>query len=191
MGVTVTNLISGPGTMYTGAFGATEPADSAVGSTPVASTWTDVGGTSGGVKLTINMEYAELEVDQVIDVPERRATKRDVYVETKLAEPTLANLVLALNGGTVTASSAYSTYDPDDTTAATQPTYKALIFDGYAPRTVAGATMRRRVVVRKTLNTADVVNEAQKKGQVLTPVKFNSHWVSSSIKPFRVIDQLS
>lgn len=191
MGVTVTNLISGPGTLYTGAFGATEPADSAVGTAPSSSAWTDVGGTQGGVKLTINMEYAELEVDQTVDVPERRVTKRDVSVETKMAEPTLANLKLCLNGGTVTASAAYTTYDPDDTTAATQPTYAAVLFDGYAPRTAASATMRRRVVVRKTLSTADVAPEYQKKGQALFAVKFASHWVSSSIKPFRVIDQLS
>jgi hypothetical protein len=191
MAVTVTNLTAGPGTLYSGAFGATEPADSAINTTPVASTWTDAGATQDGMKINVNVDFFELEVDQIVDVPERRLTKRDVQVETNLAEPTLANLSLAMNGGTVTASAAYSTYDPDDANSATQPTYKAIIVDGYAPRTAAGSTMRRRVVVRKVINVDKAGMEYKKKGQTIIPVKFAAHWVSTSIKPFRIIDQLS
>jgi hypothetical protein len=186
MAVDVTNLIAGPGTLYTGAFGATEPADSAVNTTPPSSTWTDVGGTQDGVTLNVIQEFFELEVDQIVDVPGRRLTKRDLQVQTNMAEPTLANLALALNGGTVTASAAYTTYDPSDDTSATQPTYKALIFDGYAPD-----GFRRRVVVRKALSIEGVETSYQKDEQTLFPITFAAHYVSDSIKPFRVIDQLT
>lgn len=191
MAVTSTNLIQGPGLLYTAAFGATEPADSAVNSAPSASTWTDAGGTQDGLTVNVNLEYAELEVDQIVDTPERRLTKRDVQVATNLAEPTLANLNLVLNGGTVTASGSYSTYDPADDVTSTQPTYKALLFRGWAPRTAASAQMYRNVIVRKVLSVESVEVAYKKEDQTLFPVTFASHWVSSSIKPFRVIDQTS
>jgi hypothetical protein len=186
---TVTNLIAGPGTLYVGAFGATEPADSTVATTPSASTWTDVGGTQDGVQITVNLDYFELEVDQVVDIPGRRLTKRDVQVKTNMAEATLTNLGVALNGGTVTASATYSTYDPADNTAATQLTYKAAIFDGWAPQTAAGVSNVRRVVVRKVLSIDNVETSYKKDDQTLFPVTFGAHYVSSVIKPFRVIDQ--
>lgn len=191
MPVTATNLIAGPGTLYTGLFGATEPADASVNTTPSASTWTDAGGTNDGVTLTFDREFFELEVDQLVDVPGRRLTKRDTQVATNLAEPTLANLAIALNGGTVAASAAFSTYEPDDTVAATQPTYRALLFDGYAPQSAAGVTMRRRVVVRKVLSIESIESAYKKDEMTLYPVTFAAHYVSASVKPFRVIDQLT
>lgn len=189
MSVTATNLIAGPGTLYTGLFGATEPADSAVATTPSASTWNDAGGTQDGVQITINLEYFELEVDQIVDIPGRRLTKRDVQVKTNMAEPTLANFAIALNGGTVTASATYSTYDPANDTAATQPTYRAALFDGWAPQTAAGVSNIRRVIVRKVLSIDNVEAEYKKDGQTLFPVTFGAHYVSSALKPFRVVDQ--
>lgn len=186
MAVTATNLIQGPGTLYVGDFGETEPADTAVASAP-GGDWTDVGGTQDGVRLTVNQEYTELEVDQVVDVPGRRLTKRDMQVATNLAEPTLDNLVYALNGGAVTSGgtggTAYEAYDPAMDTAATQPTYRALLFDGYAPNGKV-----RRVIVRKVLSTESVETAYKKDEQTLFPVTFSAHWVSSSIKPFHIVD---
>ncbi len=186
MSVTATNLIQGPGTLYTDTFGATEPADTAVASAP-GGTFTDVGGTQDGVTLKVEQTYKELEVDQVVDVPGRRLTKRDMQVSTNLAEPTLANLAIVLNGGTVssggTGGTSYSAYDPAMDTAATQPTYRALLFDGFAPN-----GKPRRVIVRKVLSIEAIETAYKKDDQTLFPVTFGAHWVSSSIKPFRVID---
>jgi len=191
MPVTATNLTAGPGTLYIGAFGATEPADSAVNTTPVASTWTDLGGTQDGSSVTISREFFELEVDQIVDVPGRRLTKRDIQVATNLAEPTLLNLSNTLNGGTYTASAAFASYDPDNTTAATQPVYKAIILDAFAPATAAAVTMRRRVIVRKVLSIEDVETAYKKDEQTLIPVTFAAHYVSASITPFHIVDQLT
>ena len=191
MPVTATNLTAGPGLLYVGAFGATEPADSAINTTPVASTWVDVGGTQDGSTLNITREFLELEVDQIVDMPGRRLTNRDLQITTNMAEPTLINLQTALNGGTITASAAWQSYDPDNTVAATQPTYKALLLDGYAPQSAAAVTMRRRVIARKVLSIDDVETAYKKDEQTLLPVTFGCHYVSSVIAPFHIVDQLT
>jgi hypothetical protein len=190
MAVTALNLLAGPGVFYTSSFGATEPADSAVNTTPSASTWADAGGTNDGVTVNINQEYFELDVDQIVDVPGRRLSKRDVRVVTNLAEPTLTNLALALNepSSAITASAAYSTFDPSNTNAATQPTYKAILFDGWAPGASAGG-FNRRVIVRKVLSLEGTEPVYKKDEQTVFKTTFGAHYVSSSIRPFRVVDQ--
>lgn len=184
MAIDTTNLIAGPGTLWTALFGATEPVDSTINAAYSASAFTDVGATQDGVTLDVQREFFSLEVDQTVDIPGRRLTSRDLQIKTNLAEPTLTNFGVVLNGGTVTASASYSTYDPDDTTAATQPTYRAVMFEGWAPR-----GFRRRVIARKVLSIDAVGVAYQKAGQTLFPVTFGCHYVSPSIKPFRVIDQ--
>ena len=192
MSVTVTNLISGPGELYTGAFGATEPADSVVGTAPLAvpddAVWTDAGATSDGVNLMIGQEFFELEIDQVIERAGSRQTKRTFDIQTNMAEVTLANLALAMNstsGVTESGSgaTAISVLEPDTTTSVSQPTYRALMFDGWAPD-----SKRRRVVARKMLSN-DNVEVAYKKGELtVLSVTWAGHYVSAAIKPFKIID---
>ena len=186
MSVTATNLILGPATLYTGLFGATEPLDTAVNTTPAASAWTDCGATDGGVKLTIDQKFTELTVDQVVDSLGRRLTQREIMVDTNLAEPTLANLSMAMNGGTQATGAGYASLDPLNVTSATQPTYIAVILDGYAPN-----GFRRRVIIRKCLNTSSIQSAYAKDKETYIPVTFNGHYVSSSITPFHVVDQTS
>lgn len=186
MAVTTTNLIMGPATLYLGAFGATEPADTDVNTTPPASTWTDVGGTQDGVKITIDQTYTPLEVDQIVDVPGSRLTKRAVMVETNLAEPTLENLKLLLNDGTAASGAGYKSLEPIYASSATQPTYRALLLDGYAP-----TQLRRRLIVRKVLSTEKVESTYKKDSQTLFTVKWDAFYVTSSIAPFKYIDATS
>jgi hypothetical protein len=182
--VTATNLIAGPGALYLGDFGATEPAD-AVAVPGVA--FTEVGATQDGVTINIAQEFFELEIDQVTDVIGRRTVKRDVRVSTNLAEPTIENLAVVLNGGTSgvggTGSTAFKSYEPIVDNSATQPTYKALLFDGWAPN-----QKNRRVIVRKVLSIESVDVAYKKAEMTLYPVTFGAHWVSSSIKTFKVMD---
>ena len=186
MSITATNLILGPGTLYTGAFGATEPADAAVNATPAASAWTDCGATDGGVTLTIDQKFTELTVDQVVDSLGRRLTQREIMIDTNLAEPTMANLSLAMNGSTQATGAGFASLDPLNVTSATQPTYTATILDGYAP-----AGFRRRVIVRKVLNVSSIKASYAKDKETYIPVSFAGHYVSSSITPFHVVDQTS
>jgi len=184
MAVTTTNLIQGPATLYKGAFGATEPADSAVNSAPAASAWTDMGGTQDGVKLSVDQTYGELEVDQITLRVGSRLTKQDFTIETSLAEATLENLSISLNGGTSASGSGWKSFDPNVSSSATQPNYFAVIMDGYAPN-----QFTRRVIGRRMLNTDSSELAYTKDKQTLIPVKFTGHYVSSVITPFHIVDQ--
>lgn len=179
MPVTGSNLIQGPATLYTGLFGATEPATITVLPT---TGWADVGGTKDGIELGINDEYAVLDVDQIIYEIGRKRTKRVVTIKTSLAEPTLANLAIAVANTAPVAN----VLNADDGLAAFSPAYSACIFDGIAP-----GGFRRRVTLRKTLPTDSVGVAYKKDGQTLIPVTFTGHWVSASIVPFKVEDATS
>ncbi|WP_326779726.1 hypothetical protein OG481_02190 [Streptomyces longwoodensis] len=186
MSVTTTNLIQGPATLYKGNFGAVEPLDTAVNTVPAASSWTDLGGTQDGVKLSVDQNYSELEVDQITLRVGSRLTKQDFTIETSLAEATLENLSISLNGGTAASGAGWKSYDPDVSSSATQPSYFAIIMDGYAPN-----QFTRRVIGRRMLNTESSELAYTKDKQTLIPVKFAGHYVSASIRPFHIVDQTS
>jgi hypothetical protein len=186
MSVTTTNLIQGPATLYSGAFGATEPTDTAVNTIPAASSWTDLGGTQDGVKLSVDQNYSELEVDQITLRVGSRLTKQDFTIETSLAEATLENLSLTLNGGTAASGAGFKSFDPNVTSSATQPNYFAIIMDGYAP-----SQFRRRIIGRRMLNTDSSELAYTKDKQTLIPAKFAGHYVSASVSPFHIVDQTS
>lgn len=182
-------MIQGPATLYSGTFGATEPLDTAVNTTPQASAWTDCGGTNGGVKLSVAQTYSELDVDQITLRVGSRLTKADYMIETTLAEVTLSNLAFVLNGGTQASGSGWASYDPNVASSATQPLYTAMLFDGQAPTLTSGAAARRRVIARKVLSTDNVDMEYTKDKQTLLAVKFAAHYVSASITPIHIVDQ--
>lgn len=190
MAVSVTNLTMGPGTVYKGAFGATEPANADVANeledTSVSADWTDLGGTNGGVNLELELDYTELEVDQIVDIVGRRLTKREMKISTSLAETTLENFVTANNGGTISTGVGYKAYDPKMDTSAATPEYYAIIFDG-----VNGDTSkRRRVIARRVLSIAGIGQEYSKDSQTLFPVEFSCHYVSTAIPPFKYVDEV-
>lgn len=199
MTANVVNLVQGPATVFIGTFDGTtarEPANSAVNTTPNTSAWTDLGGTNDGVSLSINQEYKELEVDQVVDIPGRRLVKRDMSAKTSLAEPTLANLLYALNdvnGGSLGASGAGFSgyYEPAFTDSATQPTYRALLLWGWgAGINAAGTTSKRRMVhLRKVLSSDNVEFAYKKDDQTVFTVTWSVHYVSSAIAPFKLVDE--
>lgn len=184
MAVTTTNLIMGPGTLYLGNFGATEPLDTAINAIPAASAWTDLGGTQDGAKLTIDQTYTDLEVDQIVDVPGARLTKRLFTIETNLAEPTLENLKYALNDGTAASGAGFKSFEPIYASSATQPTYRAAILDGFSPD-----QRRRRFIIRKVLSTEKVESTYKKDAQTLYTVKWSGFYVSAVIAPFKLIDE--
>lgn len=190
MAVSVTNLTLGPGTLYKGDYGATEPDDSEVGdsveNTTVSGDWQDLGGTNGGVALELSQEYTELEVDQVVDIVGRRLTSREFKINTSLAETTLENFLIVSNGGTITTGSGFKSYTPKMDTSASQPTYIALLFDGIAPD-----GLNRRVIARRVLSVAGVESEYTKEDQTLFPVEFSCHYVDTNTHPFKYVDEVS
>ena len=182
------NLTAGPGELWRGLVGATEPEDEDISmeldETDVAAEWEGMGATNDGIILNIALEYFELEIDQAIDHVERRATSRDVSVATNLAELTLENLRTAQNGGTVSEGAGYKSYEPATGRDVTQPTYSAYLLECFGP-----ASQRRRVTIRRTINTAEVSTSYAKDGQALYPVELHGHFVANNVPPYRVVEE--
>lgn len=192
MSGTVENLIQGTGFLYVGALDAEEPTDDALHTPPDDSVWTSLGFTQDGITLNFEQEFSELAVDQVVDVPGRRLVGRDLMFGTNLAEPTLKNLKFALNGGTLSEettagedTSGIQSYQPENNPTG-EPNYAKLLFDGLGPN-----GRPRRVLVRKALQVGNVGSSYQKDGQTLFPVELRAHYVSSSIAPYKVVDQVA
>lgn len=178
MGVTSTNLIQGPATLYLAPFGTAEP----VAFAAPAAAWVDVGGTKDGSELGVADEYAVLTVDQVIYEIERRRTGRVLTIKTSMAEATLENLAKAINN----TAPAAGILTGDDGLTAFNPSYQAALLDGIAP-----GGFKRRIILRKCLSTDSVAMAYKKDGQTLIPVTFTGHWVSSTIRPWVVSDATS
>lgn len=182
MTVTPGNLALGPGDLYVGEFGAPEPLIQEINNTPATSSFPGVGGTMGGLAFTVTNTWKELDVDQIIEVPERRRTKREVSLKTSMAEITLANFTIAMTGGTtVTSNATADEYTPDDTNSGASPAYKSIIFDGFG-----GSGLRRRVFVRKCLNTDNSDVQSHPDNQTVIPVTFHSHYVSAAVRSWKV-----
>lgn len=191
MSVTVTNLIQGPATLYAAVFGATEPAKTTAALTGApAVDWVDLGGTVDGLTWNMNRDVAKMSVDQITYRVGSRVVEADDTFETKLAEPTLDNLKLILNGGTITIGATTSLgvndYEPDVSNSATQMTYRALLFDGWAPN-----GKRRRVIVRKVCSSDNASFNYARADQSTFGVTLAAHYVSASIKPFQVLDDVT
>lgn len=191
MPASAANLLVGPASLWTGPFGTTEPADTAVATALDAEDWTDRGGTDGGLTVTASREYFRLRMDQTVESPGRRLTELDVTLATNLAEPTLENWATALadaasavtSGGT--GGTAYKAMDiggPDEPGA--EPTYLAVIMRGRAPR-----GKRRLVIIRKALSVEEVESEYKRDDQTFIPVTFGAHWVSPSVKSVHCVDE--
>ena len=194
--VNAANLVMGPARLYVAPFGATEPADSAVtpnGPTnPPGSPWTDVGGTDGGTTWETDSTYTPLNVDQIIMDVGARLTEIKMSATTKLSEMTFANLQVALNNIAIIGSgSGYQTAEIPVGSSATQPTYAAVLIDGWAPMLSTGQPALRRVIIRKVLSQAKAAFASDKKTQQSLDCTFNAYFVSNSINPVHIVDQLA
>lgn len=192
--VNAANLIMGPARMYVAPFSSTEPLDSTVTpngpSTPPGAPWTDVGGTDGGVTFEVDNTYTDLTVDQITMNVGARLTEMKMSVTTKMSEMTFANLQTSLNSiGVTNSGSGYSTLEVPVGTSATQPTYVALIIDGWAPTLASNAAALRRIIVRKVLSQAKATLSFDKKTQQALDVTFSAYFVSNSINPVHIVDQ--
>lgn len=188
------NLVLGPARLYVAPFGTTEPLDSTVTpngtTTPPASPWTDVGGTDGGVSFETDLSYTDLSVDQIIMSVGARLTDMKMSVITKLSEITLGNLNTAMNSiATTGGGSGYSTLDIPVGSAATQPTYAALIIDAWAPMLSTGAPALARIIVRKVLSQVKVAMMYDKKTQGSLDCTFSAYFVSNSVAPCHLVYQ--
>lgn len=191
MAVTASNVLMGPGSLNYATYGTAFPADStATVAAGAPAGFTDAGGTHGGVIMMIDQTMQDLDVDQVPDPIGSRMTARKVQLQVELAEVTLNNLGLVLNGLlTIGVQANYTTAALQTTAAAFQPTYVSLIFDGFAPTLGTGAPARRRMNAYKCLSTAKVQEKHNKKDQRTFAATFTCYYVSPSQSPVYWIDQ--
>jgi hypothetical protein len=185
------NICEGPADVYWAGFGTTEPADSAVTSSPSGS-WTGFGGTTDGtaVLFEVDLTYGDLTIDQLVDPVGARLTKREIMVTFAMEETTLNNMLVATNQlGTLSTQSNYTTLDPLTTGSATQPSYTALIIDGWAPTLPSGAAARRRIIARKAVATSKIQLEYQKTKPAQYAVSWKLYFVSNSIPLYHLVDQ--
>lgn len=181
------SLVLGPATLYIAPFGAVEPANGLVGSAPDSGVWTDLGGILGGVELSVDQEWIEVELKQLPDKPMKRLKKRRLTIKTQLAEPTLANLAYALND---TAAVTGTAFEPSVRSEASILSYNALIVDGWAPNFLPGGRhKRRRLIIRKCLSIDNVQMKYSKDGQSTYTVTWSCHYVDSTTPIFRIVDQ--
>lgn len=193
MAVTPVNICQGPGQLYVAPFGSTEPTDAnaTVNAGPPGGAYVDVGGTEIGVTLEVDITYVDLKVNQLIDPVGARPTDRLITVKTQMKEATLANLTTAVNQlTTTTVSATYTTQDPVTPSSATQPTYVALCLDGWAPTLGTGAPARRRILLRKVISKPKLLIDYELAKPVLYDVTFQAYYVSASIPPFHITDQI-
>lgn len=183
MTVTPANLVQGPASLYYGVFGAVEPADAAIDTAPSETHWTDFGATIDGVATEIDQKYSQMEVDQVVDPIESRLVGRTVTVKTKVAEVTLDNLQVLMNGGTAASGSGFESLTFDNTGAGERPTYYALIIDGFGP-----GGDRRRVIVRKVVQVKAIAMENKKGDPQVFELEMLAHYVSAAVKPIHIVD---
>lgn len=92
---------NGPGKLYAGPVGTTEPTDL---TTALNVAWLYVGYTDAGHTFTSTKSYENIEVAEVLTPIRKVATSQDDQLEFAFAEITAKNLQRAFNGATITAS---------------------------------------------------------------------------------------
>lgn len=174
------NLVQGQAVLYTATVGSTEPEDAVVMDV-LGGDWTDVGLLKNGVRIFTRSEFLTLWRDKRFDPSDHKLMKREVFLETNLAEHTLENLKLAMNGGTITEGDDYSTYTPateEDDVDAT-----ALIIDGFAPGGFA-----RRIIVRSATQIGNAEFKYSYNQESVYHVRFALQVVEGQ-EPYKVVDQ--
>lgn len=104
------NAIStGPGTLYYALLGSTEPSDLL---TAWPSAWVNLGYTFEGHTFGYQLNVEPVDVAEELDPPRYVPTGRTTKVTFTLAQLTATNLYRALNGGTITTSTGFVTFEP-------------------------------------------------------------------------------
>lgn len=132
--------------------------------------WVGVGYTSDGIELSYEPDFGDVAVDQLLDSAKVFKQGMRVSVRTSLAEPTLANLVLAWGqagstnaGGVLTISGGALGDDPVE---------RSLAFVGPGPRSATGIKQERVYYVRRALQVETSAHMLARADATMLPVSF-------------------
>jgi len=109
-----TAISLGPGYLYVGPLGTTEPTDLSTAWTAVSASWGTIGYTESGSEFTYNPATATVEVAEELDPVAVVTTGRASSVKFAMSEVTATHLKTAMNGGTLTTGTGIVTYEPPD-----------------------------------------------------------------------------
>jgi hypothetical protein len=109
----------GPGLLYWAPAGTADPTTAVTGSIisdTIPVTWKQIGYTENGSEFSYELSSDDVNVAEVFDPITHKTTGRSGSVAFEMAEITVKNLVLSLNGGTVTntgtGATSMWTYEP-------------------------------------------------------------------------------
>lgn len=106
------NVRVGPGWLYIGAVGATEPTD--LDTDWDYADWTPIGYTDEGSEFQFDRTVENVEVAEELDPVLTFETSRSTKISFASAEITARNLQVALNGGDINVSGATTTFEPPE-----------------------------------------------------------------------------
>jgi hypothetical protein len=107
-------LALGPGYLYAGPLGTTEPTDLETPWYAVSAGWIGLGYTEAGSEFNYALNVDQVLVAEELDPVINTTTGRTSTVAFNLAQLTATNLKLAMNGGVVVTGSGIVTIEPPD-----------------------------------------------------------------------------
>jgi hypothetical protein len=183
----VRNVIVGAAALYIGASDSTVggysipalPADPSAGSSfttalDASANWRHTGFTQDGLEVTYAPDYADIEVDQLLDSAKIFKQSMRVTVNTTLAEAALENLVVAWGQQTaaLTSTSSDATLGIAAGALGDEPVERALAAVGNAPKTAAGAKRERVYYARRVLSVESTAHALRRNEATVFPVSF-------------------
>jgi hypothetical protein len=107
-------LALGPGYLYAGPLGTTEPTDLATAWASVSAAWAAIGYTEDGNELNYNPSTSPVDVAEELDHVQVVTTGRDSTVKFAMSQVSATNMKLAFNGGVLVTGTGIVTFEPPD-----------------------------------------------------------------------------
>lgn len=178
------NVIDNPGFLFYAPLGTDEPANTVAGSlfTDAWPTgWVMVGATESGSQFTYSTKIDPVTVAELLDPVKYDTTERSGSMAFAMADWTLKNWSLAINGGSLTVVSgtgatSLGKYEPPD------PGDEVRVMLGWE-----ALDSTARIVMRQCINGSDVQSQFQKAPDYATiPVEFSFEFPADGSKPFSI-----
>ncbi len=164
----------GPGQLFIAPLGSTEPADLA---TAWGAAWIPLGYTDEGSEFSYELSSDVVEVAEALEPISTAVTARSITVAFASAEPTVENLKVALNGGTITTGTGIVTFEPPDLGTETR------VMIGFETEDA-----KARYVWRQCFQTGTVSVQRRKGATKATlPMEFTVEKPAAGGRPFKVI----
>jgi len=137
-------------------------------------TFYDVGFTSEGVEISYNPDFAEVEVDQLLDAARLFRQKMTVTVKTSFAEATLENLVYVwdLRDDYLSEGAEYKELYLVPGELGDRPNERALVFAGNAPVVAGTERLQRLYVTTRAVSMTASAHGVKRSEATMFPVEF-------------------